>query len=321
MIASTAFVLATTTVATGQAAAQPIGLDLVGSFSLPGGAFDVLPDGRLLAVTSDGEVLLQSAPNSSSYTAIDTIPQPNSDGFGASFVSVNPSGNRIAVGNNEFNSSNAVSVYDLDISSAGVDIGSQQIAITTPNFSGDWADDDTLFVTGAESSTFATVVNRLGVTGGTVDTVVTPAGLFSGGVAFDSGTLYAGAGDTGEVRSFDAAFPSAPVSFTDGNNIATANSAASIDVLGNLLLIAGQQSGQQGDATVVDLTSGATLTLQPAGPGIFYGGYFNAATNQLVVTATNFTLGTSEAFVYNIPAPAVLTLLPIAGIAASRRRR
>ena len=291
----------------------PTSLNPVSTFALPGGAFDVLPDGRLLGVTAGGNIRLQDALNSSSYTTTNTIAPPNSSGFGASFLSISPNGASVAIGDNEFNASAAVTVFAAaSLTSAGP--ATTVATIATPNFRGDWADNNTLFVTGATSDTFTTVVNSLDIAAGTSTTVVTPAGGFSGGVAANDGTLFVGAGDTGEVRSFDASFPLSPLTFADGASVATANSAGSIDAFGSLVLIAGQQFGSTGSAFVIDQATGDSILLQPAGPDAFYGGYFNPATNQLIVTAG----GTG--IVNNVPAPATLALAPLGRVALRRRR-
>ncbi|MEL6498790.1 MAG: hypothetical protein AAF937_06410 [Planctomycetota bacterium] len=297
-----------------QPAAAQLDLAFTGTFTLPAATFDLQPDGTILAIAADGTVLTQDQINGSTYSPTGaTIGPPNSSGFGASFVSVSPDGQSVAVGNGEFSASNAVSIFAAaDLNTPGT--AAATTTITTPNFAADWADNTTLFVTGATSDTFTTVVNQLDITASTSTTVVTPAGGFSGGVAANNGTLFVGAGDTGEVRSFDASFPIAPVDFITGAAVATANSAGSIDALGHLVLIAGQQFGGIGSAFVIDQSTGLTATLQPAGPDAFYGGYFNPITNELVVTAN----GTG--FVYAIPAPATLALAPL-GLVALRRRR
>ena len=296
----------------------PGSLQPVTTFTLPAGAFDLLGGGRLLSIAPNGDVLLQTAPNASDYTIVNSIDAPNSQGFGASFLSVSPSSNYVAIGNNEFNASNAVNVFDTTSLLLGGGSTTPIRTFVTPNFAGDWsADEQSIYVSGAMSSSFTPVVNRLDFSFGsnTVDTVISPAGVFSGGLAIDGTTLLVGDGNSGDVRAFDTAtLPASPVPFTAGDFIASSTSASTIDTLGDLLLIAGQNFGGQGSALVIDRAQGTSIRLQPAGPDAFYGGYFNHATNQLVVTANG------TAYVYAIPAPATLALAPLAVFATRRRR-
>ncbi len=298
--------------------AQPQ-LALNTTYQLPAGAFDVLPDGRLLAVTASGDIQIQDAPNASTYSTVNTIDAPNSSGFGASFLSLSPDATSVALGNNEFGASNAVLVFNaadfMGLTGNPLPTAPLQ-TITTPNFSADWADSNTLFVSGADSSTFATVVNKLDITAGTSETVISPAGAFSGGVHANTGTLFVGAGDSGDVRAFDVASLASPaVDFSAGQFVTSSTSAGSIDTLDNLLLIAGGVFNGEGNATIIDEDTGLSVALTPAGTNAFYGGFFNAATNQVVATANG------TAYVYDIiPAPASIALAPIA-ILATRRRR
>ncbi len=294
--------------------AQPV-LDLATSFELPDGAFDLLPDGRLLAIDANGSVLQQDGIHGETYSVAGAIGPVNAAGFSPSFVAISPDGQTVAVGNNEFNAANAVSIFAA-AELTGPGTPTPTATITTPNFKADWADNSTLFVSGADSSTFTPTVNRLDITAATAETVISPAGVFSGGLAVHGTTLLVGDGDSGDVRAFDTAnFPAFPVSFLAGDLVASSTSASSIDTLGDLLLVAGAAFGGQGNATVFDRATGLSTTLAPAGPDAFYGGYFNHATNQLVVTAN----GTG--FVYDIiPAPATLALAPAALLAARRRR-
>ena len=294
--------------------AQPE-LALTTTFQLPNAAFDVLPDGRILAIDADGSVLQQHDINGETFFVAGSVGQLNAAGFNPSFVSISPDGQTVAVGNNEFNPSNAVSIFDAaTLTSPGTP--APTATINTPNFKADWADNSTLFVTGADSASFAAVVNRLDIAGATSETYISPAGVFSGGVAVDGTTLLVGDGDSGEVRAFDtAASPTLPLAFTQGDLVTAATSASDIDTLGDLLLIAGAVFGGQGNATVFDRATGLSTTLAPAGPDAFYGGYFNPATNQLVVTANG------TAYVYDIiPAPATIALAPLALLATRRRR-
>lgn len=294
---------------------------LVGSYALPGSTYDLLPDGRLLGIAPDGTVSVQNAPNSSSYTNVGSIGSVNSSGFGPAFVSISPDGSTLAVGNNEFSASNAVLFFDTAAATTGSATATS--TIVTPNFQAAWNGNDTLYVSGADASTFDTVVNRLDVTPGTSTTVITPAGAFSGGVAVNAGGVYAGAGDSGDVHRFDSATLDAavsPVSLASGAFIGSHASAGSIefDSLGNTVIAGGVfdfgSGTYTGSALVFDPTNMDSQTLAPEGMDAFYGAFFNNATDQLVVTVDG------TAYVYAVPSPTTAAPLLAALVACTRRR-
>lgn len=297
-----------------QVLAQPQ-LTLTTTYTLPNATFDLRPDGTLLGITPDGVVLQQDEINGSTFFASGTtIGQVNAGGFAPSFLAISPDGASVAVGNNEFNASNAVTIYPAS-ELTGIGIPTPTATINTPNFKADWADNSTLFVSGADSSTFNPIINRIDTTTASAETVISPAGVFSGGVHAEGDTLLVGDGNSGDIRAFDLASLAAPaVGFNTGDLVTSSTSASDIDTLGDLLLIAGQTFGGEGSAFVIDRAAGTSITLQPAGPDAFYGGYFNHITNQLVVTAGD------TAYVYAIPAPATLALAPLALVATRRRR-
>ncbi|GAB5496843.1 MAG: hypothetical protein Phyf2KO_19230 [Phycisphaerales bacterium] len=295
---------------------------LVDTFSLPGNTYDLLPDGRLIGIDSTGAVSVQSAPNSSTYSVVGNIGQVNSSGFDPAFVSLSPDGSTLAVGNNEFSASNAVLFFDAAAAMSGTT--SAFSSINTPNFKADWSDNDTLYVSGADSATFGTVVNRLDVSAGTSTTVLEPVGAFSGSVGVHDGNVYAGEGDTGDVYAFDLATLDAatnPVNVQTGTFIASSTSAGSIDFdnLGNIVIAGGVfdfgSGSTTGSATVFDLMSSDSQVLVPAGNDTFYGAYFNDTTGQLVVTADG------TAYVFAVPAPSAAAPMALAIFACRRRRR
>ncbi|RNC80751.1 MAG: hypothetical protein ED559_02795 [Phycisphaera sp.] len=295
---------------------------LVDTFTLPENSYDLLPDGRLIGIDGTGAVSLQTAPNASTYSVVGNIGQVNSSGFDPAFVSVSPDGSTIAVGNNEFNANNAVLFFDAAAATSGN--ATALSSIVTPNFAADWSDNDTLYVSGADSSTFDTLVNRLDVQAGTSTGVLGPAGAFSGDVRVFDGNVYAGEGDTGDVYAFDLATLDAatnPVDVQTGTFIESSTSAGSIDFdnLGNIIIAGGVfdfGTGQtSGSATVFDLSSSGSQVLVPAGTDTFYGAYFNDTTGQLVVTAAG------TAYVYAVPAPSAAAPMALALVACRRRRR
>ncbi len=318
------FALGITAAISAQTALADIGVpySLVDSFALPTGLYDLLPDGRLLSIDPAGNVLIQDTQNASTYSAVGSIGSVNSDGFGPAFVSISPDGSTIAVGNNEFNNTNAVLFFDT--ASATTGSASPINSILTLHFAGDWSDNQTLFVSGADSTTFGTVVNRLDLNQSASTTVIVPAGGFSGGVAITGDTLYAGEGDTGSVYAFDLATLATAtnsVAINSGSFTTAHESAGSIDTdpFGNLIVAGGVfdfGSGTfSGSAAVIDPLTQDKLILTPAGSDAFYGSYFNDATNQLIVTANG------TAYVYAIPAPGVLAPMALGLIALGRRNR
>jgi len=294
---------------------------LVQSFELPTGTFDVLPDGRLLTIDGSGQVSIQNAINASSYSPVGSIGAVNANNFAPSFVSISPDGSTLAVGNNEFNANNAVLFFDAGEATSGTALPSA--SITTPNFTAAWSDNDTLFVTGAESSSFATGVFRLDVASLSATTVIQPAGGFSGDVAIHDDRLYAGQGNTGVVRSFDLdtlEMANSSVDIASGDFVASNASAGSIDfdTLGNIIIAGGVfdfSTGQfSGSAAVIDPDTLTTFNFFPEGEDHFYGAYFNTASEQLVVTVDG------TAYVYAVPSPTTAAPFVLV-MCVSRRRR
>lgn len=311
------------TALTGQARADiSTPYQLVGSYTLPGNTYDLLPDGRLIGIDGTGAVSVQSAPNSSSYSIVGSVGQVNSSGFDPAFVSVSPDGSTIAVGNNEFSASNAVLFFDASEAMTGP--ASAISSITSPNYTASWGDNDTLYVTGADAGNFGTLVNRLDVAAGTSTTVIEPAGNFSGGVHVHNANVYAGDGETGDVFAFDLATLGAatnPVDIQSGALFANHASAGAIDfdALGNVLIAGGVfdfSTGQfSGSAAVIDPLTQMEQVLTPAGPDTFYGAFFNDATGQLVVTADGI------AYVYEVPSPSTAAPIALAFVLCRRRSR
>lgn len=294
---------------------------LVDTYSLPGTTYDLMPDGRLLDIAADGTVSIQDSINASTYSAVGSIGQVNSAGFGPAFVSVSPDGATIAVGNNEFDSSNAVLFFDAAAATSGN--ASAMSSIITPNFAASWSDNDTIYVSGADGTTFDTTVNRLDMNLGTSTTVLSPAGVFSGGVTVHNGGVYAGDGDSGDVYRFDAATLDAavsPVALTSGDFIESHESAGSIDfdADGNIIIAGGVfdfgSGGFTGSAAIFDAFSTDSQVFTPAGPDTFYGAFFNDVTGQLVVTADG------TAYVFAVPSPTTAAPLLVALAACTRRR-
>lgn len=313
---------------------------LVSTFELPSGTdtFSIAPDGHILAL-SGHSILRQSGIGSGSFTTVGSIAPGSLNSFGASFISVSPNGQTIAIGDNNLGAE--ASVYLLSAASLSPDSVSETTRVFSPNFSAAWSGNSTLFVTGGEFGS-PSVVNAIDALAGTASVVIENIDGGSSGIAVSGGLLFTGNGfaygggsNTGDVFAFDVnAFGGGPVDFlTGGTHVANALSAGSLgfDGLGNLLVGGGNFSGENGFAAVIDalavdaaLAGGPIATsangqqLSPTGdPSAFHSIRFNPVTEELYVTL----FGSSTVFVYAIPTPGSVALLALAGLGASRRRR
>ncbi len=327
---------------------------LVGSYALPsgtsGGSYDLLPDGRLVAVDGSGQVAVQDAVNAGTYSPIGSIDGSIFDGpfgnFGPIFVRVSPDGSTLAIGDNA--AANKVHFVGLSaLSTAGA---TPTTAIDAANFDAVWTDKATLFVTGSDSF-FNPIVTRIdlapGGTTGTSTLVMTAGGGGSGGIASDGTRLFIGDGfntssggePTGNVRAFaisdlTSPLPTSPIDFTAGTLVADALSGLSLgfDAQGNLLIGGGDffaGSGDAGYAAVVDADAiaaalaggtsaqdGDELRLSPNGAAASYGIFYNTFTSELIVTSGGVAYRYST-----VPAPASAALITMGLAALGRRRR
>lgn len=323
---------------------------LVGTFSLPQGAsaYDVLPDGRLIAIVGN-DIVRQDAINTSSFSPLGSVPAGTVGSFGASFLRVSPTGSTIAIGNNVFGSGNAVHTLPLGALSTGAP--TPTTSWTLPNTDAHWADNDTLFVTGFDSQAR---VFELDLAAASTRAVVSDIGGASAGVVTDGTWLYTGNGfdfapggsSTGDVRAIrlsDIASlaPGATISFeTQAVPVARALSAASLgfDALGNLLVGGGDSGapGQIGFAAVIDADTvnsallGGSLATDSDGARLFAAGAtdshfvrFSAATGELLVTYYDNSIFAPGATVYRyaIPAPGMVAFAGVFLAFGSRRRR
>lgn len=325
---------------------------LVGSYQLPVGAttFDVMPDGRLVALRG-GEILTQDGVNSGSFSALGSVDPAIFDGlfgnFGASFVSLSPDGSTLAIGDN-----NALNrVHLLDFAALGGDplvLTHTTIVGGVANDQAHWVNGSTLMVTGGLFGSPASVtrITAPTLTSITVAQVISNIDGASGGVTSDGTYLYTSNGfasatatsTTGEVRVFlltDLLGSAAtPIDFeASGIPVAHALSASSLgfDALGNMLIGGGDFLGEQGFVSVVDQSAiavaliggpiapdSAELRLTPAGATDFYNVRFNDFTQEILITA----FGSSAVYRYAVPAPGVgVGLLMGGGLFALRRRR
>lgn len=305
---------------------------LVGTFALPTGtaSYDLMPDGRAMAIVGSS-IWAQSSVNGSGFGLAGSVPGGAVSAFGASFLRINPSGTRVAIGDNDFGPGAGVFVFDpAGLSTLTPAVGS---TYAIDNYDAHWASDGTLYVSGGNFTD--TLVTRLDAQTGAFGAVVSGVAGASGGVTSDgtylftaNGFAFGGGSATGDVKAFALASltPGAPVNFEgQGTLVASVLSGNTLgfDGVGNLLV----GGGPGGFAAVVDGTQvqaalaggGAAGTLLGLSPTLEDTHFIrhNPATGELLVT----TFGDSTVYRYAvIPGPAS-GLAVVAGVLARRRRR
>lgn len=333
---STALIACAITVLTSTALASVPSYTLAGSYSGQSQRWDVMADGRLIGIDANGSISTQDSINSSSFTVVGSIDSALLNGFGASFISVSPDGSTIAIGDGNFGGASVHTIQTSSLSTAG---NSAVSSFAVGNFQATWIDNDSLAISGADNTTFASVVTQLDIDTGNTRLLVNDLNGGSAGVAINNGYLYTGNGftfggpsQTGEVRAFSLAdLANSTMSFeSEGTTVADVLSAAPIafDALGNMLIGGGDgSSGDQGYAAVIDsdlinaaLAGGspvtsATLELSPDPLETFHNIRFNEFTNEVLVEAGG------AIYRYQVPAPASAALAFTAITVAARRRR
>ncbi|MGH7131348.1 MAG: hypothetical protein ACREJO_05320 [Phycisphaerales bacterium] len=306
---------------------------LVGQYALPQGAaaWDLGPDGRVWGIVGNS-IVHQESLNGSTYTPLGSVPAGTVASFGASFMRVSPTGQTIAIGDNNFGSGARVHFVPI----AGLSTGGPTATLSTlsGNFDGAW-DGNQFYISGAGSD-FVPYLQRISFTDATgqpvATQIITGIGGASGGVAIRGGRVWTGVGftngslATGDIRSFDLlvvnSAPSA-VSYLTGAAIVggpvLSASPLAFDAAGNLLVGGGDSFGgtsETGYAAVVDLATGQRLQLSPAGTQqVIYSVAFNNVTNELLVTANGI------AYRYAVPTPGACAVVAFGGLLASRRKR
>lgn len=306
---------------------------LAGQYALPGAggnagvAWDVGPDGRVWGIVGN-TIVRQSAPNASTYDTLGSVAPGTVASFGAIFLRLSPDGSTIALGDNNFGA--GATVHFLNTASLSTGGSTPTSSIHCDNFHAAWSGNQ-LYVSGAGSD-FVPIVSRIDASNlGSLSrqTVITGAGLGSGGVAIRGSTLFTAVGfgfapqPTGQIRSFDLAALSGapPAAFSSGTFVATILSASPLafDGWGNLLAGGGDAfsgTSETGYAAVVDLSDPLNmLRLSPAGTNELYGVAFNAVTNELLVTTGGV------AYRYAVPSPASAMVCTVGLLLLNSRRR
>ncbi len=315
-----------------------------GSFDVKG---DVLPDGRIVAVTGL-DVLVETAPGSRSFQVAGVLDGGALGGAtDPSFLTVNPSGTRIAIG---AGFAKPVVVFDTaalnPASPANLADGvgaTRYHAID--HYDGAWYDDASLAITAGTFGEPARVdMFDLTSTSPAPVTIVDNIAGASAGITFDiHGRLYTGNGfasgagsDTGHIKAFDFALWSNGVADFEaqGALIADVLSATSLrfDREGNLLVGGGDSiAGDMGYLGVIEhgALAGALaglgaidagdpsqlLRLTPVDFGIpFFGTAYDPITGTLFATDGSTWYAT-------IPTPGALGALAWAMAFATRRQR
>lgn len=319
----------------------------VGNQSGPGGAFDVLGDGRLIGMSGNA-VLIETSLGSGSFEVAGSFDPGLISEFGASFLSLSPDGSRFLVGDGNFGGAR---VYEAAVNELnGGSILYRSFA--HENFAAAWYDDNRIAIAAANPNTFLGAVSILDLNTGASTDILSLDGA-SGGVSFDhQGNLFTGNGfdmlpggsSTGDVRAFFASDIAEILSgqrsafnFADaGQFIGRALSAGSLDFDDSGRLFIGGGDFNSGEFNYFAIADAAAVARAWGGgdplnmsdlfrddpdldPFSFYGAVFNDITGEwLVASGSSFTLYRYA----EIPAPATLTLLGVAlGFIPARRAR
>lgn len=263
-----------------------------GSFSV---AYDVLTDGRIVAVTGNN-VLVESGVSTNTYNVLATFDASATGGWvDPSFVRVSPDGSRIAVGGGF---GKPVAVFETsELGTPGspatltrTENGGSTKYFSLGHFDAEWADDGNLAITAGNfgSDAFVTLLDASSspaapanplildhIDGASSGITFDAAGRLFTGNGFDNSPRAAGTSATGTIRAFEAsawqaAIGGTPLDFeSDGVFVAELLSAASLgfDYEGNLF-VGGADFGSTGepfDAGYMALIDDAALADALAG--------------------------------------------------------
>jgi hypothetical protein len=182
---------------------------LTEDFELPVGAyvFDVLPDGRLIALADD-EVLMETALGSRRFMTLGTLPSADIASFGPAFVRVSPDGSQLAVGNN---GGASFADFEVGVFDATTLSGTW---FSAGHFDAEWADDRHLAITAGDfvNPSYVSLLDTQSTDpmNPSNPVILTNIGGASAGVTFDeAGHLYTGNGfstvgpsGTGALKAF-----------------------------------------------------------------------------------------------------------------------
>ncbi len=300
----------------------------------PGGAFDVLADGRLIGLSGDS-VLIETAPRSGQFSIAGRFDAGLINEYGASFLSVSPDATRFVVGDGNFGAARVYEVAVRDLNGGSISYRS----FAHENFAAAWYDNDRLAISAADPNTFLGEVRILDLSTSSSTLLLTLDGA-SGGLTFDpQGNLYTangydflpGGSETGEIRAFlghdiadvlsgrHGAFDFAG----SGQFIGRVLSASDLgfDAGGHLFVGGGDFDRGEFDYFAVADGSAVQRALQglgpldvgdlftddpDGGPFSFYSAAFNPVTGEwLVASGSSLTLYRYA----EIPAPATLVLI------------
>lgn len=179
-------------------------------FTLPAGSgtYDVMPDGRIVALSDAAEVLVETAVGSRVFASAGTLPGATISTFGPSFIRVSPDGSSLAVGDGNFGGGR-VGVFNAT-TLAGTWFNAEHA-------SAEWYDNDRVAIaSGAfgQPSIVSVLESSSPDPANPINTtVIANIGGASGGITFDAaGRLYTangfstgGPSGTGAVKAFDPA--------------------------------------------------------------------------------------------------------------------
>jgi hypothetical protein len=330
----------------GSAIAAPP-MQYLGNQNGPGGAFDVLSDGRLIGMSGNA-VLIETAPQSSQFSEAGFFDPGLISEFGASFLTVSPDGTRFVVGDGNFGGAHVFEVAINDLNGGSI----SHRSFVHENFAAAWYDHNRLAITAADPNTFLGEVSVLDLSNGQSTRVLELDGA-SGGLAFDhQGNLFTGNGfdvlpggsETGDIRAFLAADIAEVLNGQRGVlEFASAGqfigqllsaSGMAFDANGNLFIgggdfnrgefdyfaIADELAVQRAIDGLGSLDGSDLFTADPDGePFSFYGAMFNDITGEwLVASGSSVTLYRYA----EIPAPGTCLVLTLGiGFVGTRRAR
>jgi len=251
------------------------------AFSLPAGTdtFDVLPDGRLIALVGDA-VHVETALRARSFTLHGVLPRADIASFGAAFLRVSPNGTRLAVGNN---GGASFADYQVGVFAFPVLAGDW---VVVNHFDAEWYDDTHLAIT-AGAFGVPSYVTLLDTTSTDPLNPINPVvvgdiGGAPAGIGFDAvGNLYTGNGfqtagpsGTGVVKVFasaewTAAAGGSPLNFeTMGVVVVDVLSASSLgfDDKGNLYVGGGDLLGLDSDFAALVRAAAVQDAMMGLGP-------------------------------------------------------